>query len=63
LLCAETHPFKRFHNCGDLSHCGDGDFFERYAVAAVVAYGVTLVYVEGCVRLDQSLPHATFHTV
>lgn len=63
LLRAETLPFEQFHNRGDLLHSGDGDFFERYAVAAVVAYGVTLVYVEVCVRLDQSLLHATFHTV
>lgn len=37
LLCAETLPFKQFHNRGDLSHSGDGDFFERYAVAAILA--------------------------
>lgn len=37
LLCAETLPFEQFHNRGDLSYSGDGDFFEIYAVAAVVA--------------------------
>ena len=37
LLCAETLPFKQFHNRGDLSHSGNCDFFERYAVAAILA--------------------------
>lgn len=37
LLRAEPLSFEQFHNRGDLSRSGDGDFFERYAVAAVVA--------------------------
>ena len=37
LLRAETLSFEQFHNRGDLSRSGDDDFFERYALATVVA--------------------------
>jgi hypothetical protein len=37
LLRAETLSFEQFHNRDDFSRSGDDDFFERYAVAAIVA--------------------------